>query len=37
MTSKELRGYDVSIQFIKDFEENKIYNLGIFNDTKYIR
>lgn len=25
------------IQFIKDFEENKIYPLEIFNNTKYIR
>ncbi len=37
MTEKELRGYDTSIQFIKDFEENKIYSLDIFNDTKYVR
>ena len=27
MTEKELRGYDTSIQFIKDFQENKIYPL----------
>ena len=37
MTEKELRGYDTSIQFIKDFEENKIYSLDIFNNTKYVR
>lgn len=37
MTEKELRGYDTSIQFIKDFEENKIYPLDIFNNTKYVR
>lgn len=37
MTEQELRGYDTSIQFIKDFEDNKIYPLEIFNNTKYIR
>lgn len=37
MTENELRGYDTSIQFIKDFEENKIYSLDIFNNTKYVR
>ncbi len=37
MTEKELRGYDTSIQFIKDFQENKIYPLEIFNDKKYSR
>lgn len=37
MTEKELRGYDTSIQFIKDFEENKIFSLDIFNNTKYVR
>lgn len=37
MTEQELRGYDTSIQFIKDFEENKIYPLEIFNNTKYVR
>lgn len=36
MTEKELRGYDTSIQFIKDFGEGKIYSLDIFNDTKYV-
>ena len=37
MTNKELRGYDTSIQFIRDFEDGKIYSLDIFNNTKYIR
>ena len=37
MTEKELRGYDTSIQFIKDFENKKIYPLEIFNNTKYVR
>lgn len=37
MREEELRGYDISMQFIKDFEENKIYPLEIFNNTKYIR
>lgn len=37
MTDKELRGYDTSIQFIRDFEDGKIYPLDIFNNTKYIR
>lgn len=37
MTEQELRGYDMSIQFIKDFEDKKIYPLEIFNNTKYVR
>lgn len=37
MTEQELRGYDTSIQFIKDFEDKKIYPLEIFNNTKYVR
>lgn len=37
MTDKELRGYDTSIQFIRDFEDEKIYPLHIFNNIKYIR
>lgn len=35
MTKEELRGYGTSIQFIKDFEENRIYPLEIFNNTNY--
>lgn len=35
MTREQLRGYDTSIQFIKDFEENKIYPLEIFNNKDY--
>ena len=37
MTEQELRGYDTSIQFIKDFEDGKVYPLDVFNNTKYIR
>ena len=37
MTKQELRGYDTSIQYIKDFEDKKIYPIEIFNDTKYFR
>ncbi len=37
MTDQELRGYDTSIQFIKDFEDGKVYPLDVFNNTKYIR
>ena len=35
MKKEELRGYDISIQFIKDFEDNRIYPLEIFNNTIY--
>lgn len=37
MTPEELRGYDTSLQFIKDYEEGKIYPLELFNNTKYYR
>lgn len=37
MTKEELRGYDQSIQFIKDYEEGKIYPLELFNNTRYVR
>jgi len=37
MPEQELRGYDTSIQFIKDFEDKKIYPLEIFNNNKYVR
>lgn len=37
MPQRELRGYDTTIQFIKDFEDKRIYPLEIFNNTKYIR
>ena len=37
MSEKELRGWDTSVQLIKDFEENKIYSLDIFNNKKYVR
>ena len=36
MTIQELRAYDKNIQFIKDFEDKKIYPLEIFSDTKYV-
>ena len=35
MTIQELRAYDTNIQFIKDFEDKKIYPLEIFSDAKY--
>ena len=35
MTTQELRAYDKNIQFIKDFEDKKIYPLEIFSDIKY--
>lgn len=34
MTSNELRGYNLNIQHIRDFEENKIYPLEILGDVK---
>ena len=37
MTNKELRDSEIKIQFIKDFEENKIYPLEIFNNKKYMK
>lgn len=37
MTEQELRAYDINTKFIKSFEENKIYSLEIFDDTKYVR
>lgn len=37
MTKEELRGWDTSIEFIKKFENNKIYPLEIFDNTKYER
>ena len=37
MNDQELRGYDTIIQYIKDFEDKKIYSIDIFNDTKYVR
>ena len=36
MAKEELRGYDVSIQFLKDFENNKIYPLEVFNNETYL-
>ena len=37
MTNKELRDSEIKIDFIKNFEENKIYPLEIFNNKKYIK
>lgn len=37
MGENELRGYDSSIQTLKDFEENNIYPLEIYDDRTYIR
>lgn len=37
MKKEELRAYDINMQFIKDFENGKIYPLEIFNNTNYIR
>ena len=37
MTQELLRLYDVSTKLIKDFEDKKIYFLGVFNSIKYIR
>lgn len=36
MTDKELRGYDSISQNIKDFLNDRIYPIDIFNNTKYI-
>ena len=35
MSEEELRARIINLQFIKDFEEKKIYPLEIFNNTKY--
>ena len=37
MSERELRGYDTSIQLIKDFEDKKVYPIEIFNNIKYYR
>ena len=37
MPKEELRGYDEAMQFIKYYEENKIYPLDLFNNTRYVR
>lgn len=37
MGKDELRGWDSSIQTIKDLEENNIYPLEIYDDRSYIR
>ena len=37
MSERELRGYDTSIQLIKDFENKKVYPIEIFNNIKYYR
>lgn len=37
MTEQELRGYDTSIQLLKEFEDKKVYPMEIFGNTKYVR
>ena len=37
MTEQELRGYDTSIQLLKDFEDKKVYPMEIFDNKKYVR
>ncbi len=37
MTKEQLRGYDISNQFINDFEANNIYPIEVFNDNKFFR
>lgn len=36
MTEQELRGYDIAIQDINNFENGKIYPLEIFDSKKYL-
>ena len=35
MTEKELRGYEANSNFIKYFEEKRIYNIDVFDSTEY--
>lgn len=37
MTEKELREYSIAIQYIKDFEDNNIYPVEVFNNKKFRR
>lgn len=37
MEESKLRGADLILQYIKDFEENKIYPLEIFNNREFLR
>lgn len=37
MTEEELRGYDTALKDIKNFEEQKIYSIEIFDNTIYNR
>ena len=37
MTEKELREYSIAIQYIKDFEDNNIYPVEVFNNKIFIR
>ena len=37
MTDKELREYTVAMQYIKDYENNNIYPVEVFNNKKYRR
>lgn len=36
MSRGELRSYDTNIAHLKDLEENKIFPLEVFDDTKYL-
>ena len=36
MSREELRSYDINIAHLKDLEENKIFPLEVFDDTKYL-
>lgn len=37
MTEKELRGYEANIKVLEDIEQNRIYPLELFDNTKYNR
>ena len=36
MSKEELRSYDINMAHLKDLEENKIFPLEVFDDTKYL-
>lgn len=36
MSKEELRSYDINMAHLKDLEENKIFSLEVFDDTKYL-
>ena len=37
MTEKELRGYEANKKVLEDIEQNRIYPLELFDNTKYNR